>query len=170
VLPTLLTARYGVAQGNFGLSTLVYELIGVDASAVILLLLLLLLACALWRSRRNPAGTPAGSESGRDGLLLAGLGCAFMILSGPYVWIHYFVLALPLGACVFFRPDFGLPRAAGFGAFGLLLVSTTLVQTVAPKAFVLQALLLDLPVLVIAGLGLRALARRAPPIATRAAP
>jgi hypothetical protein len=82
-----------------------------------------------------------------------------MILSGPYVWIHYFVLALPLGACVFFMPDLGLPRAAGFVAFGLLLVSTTLVRAVAPEAFVLQALLLDLPVLVIAGLGLRALAR-----------
>ena len=40
-------------------------------------------------------------------------------------------------------------------AFGLLLVSTTLVQTVAPEAFVLQALLLDLPVLVIAGLGFK---------------
>ena len=167
VLPTLLTARYGVAQGNFGLAALVHQAVGVDVSAVILLLLLFLLASALWRSRRNPAGTPAGSESGRAGLLLAGLGCAFMILSGPYVWIHYFVLALPLGAYVFFRPDFGLPRTAGFVAFGLLLVSTTLVQTVAPEAFVLQALLLDLPVLVIAGLGLRDLARRAQPAPSR---
>lgn len=159
VLPSLLTARYGVAQGNFGLAALVHQAVGVDASALLLLLLLLLLAWALWRSRRYPAGTPAGSESGRDGLLLAGLGCVFMILSGPYVWMHYFVLALPLGAYVFFKPDLGLPRVAGFVAFGLLLVSTTLVRSVAPEAVVLQAVFLDLSVLVIAGLGLRALAR-----------
>ena len=163
VLPSLLGARYGIGDGNFGLSALVYELTGVDASIVILLLLLLLLALALWRSQRNVAEPAAETGGGRDGLLLAGLGCGFMILSGPYVWIHYFVLALPLCAIVLFRPDRGAARVAGFVAGGVLLISTAVLDVVAPRAYAVQAILLDLSVLVLVGLGLRALSKSSPP-------
>ncbi len=158
-LPSLLAARYGLDIGNFGLAALIYQLTGLDVSKAILATLLLSFAYALWRSRRRIPGVPVEAGAGRDSLLLGGLGCGFMILSGPYVLFHYFVLAIPLAAAVSFRPDRGIARVAGPVAFGLLLVSTTLVSATVPGALAAQAILLNLAVIVLVGLGLRALAQ-----------
>jgi hypothetical protein len=157
-LPSLLAARYGLIS-----ETSVHRLYlpadgprrlpGDPRDAPALLRL-----CA-WRSRRRIPGVPVEAGAGRDSLLLGGLGCGFMILSGPYVLFHYFVLAIPLAAAVSFRPDRGIARVAGPVAFGLLLVSTTLVSATVPGALAAQAILLNLAVIVLVGLGLRALAQ-----------
>ena len=101
---TLSGVRYPLQDGNFSLFALLFG--PTDRSpAIILLALLFAFSWLLFATGRN--GTkklPSVTGSETDGparrmhtaFAVGGGGCAIMLLSSPYVWLHYYILLLPL--------------------------------------------------------------------------
>ncbi|MBZ5639340.1 MAG: hypothetical protein LAO51_11380 [Acidobacteriia bacterium] len=84
----------GVRIGNFSLAHLVGDAAGVKIAPVLALLLLAasLSVLALGRERGRTGNGAASS----DEFVPLGVGCLVALLSSPLVWVHYFVLAIPL--------------------------------------------------------------------------
>jgi hypothetical protein len=89
-------------DGNFNAGNVLgLQLDGLSQVWLALALCALLLAF-LWWGRRN-AGTADGLRDRVECGQLLGLACVIQILTSPLVWVHYFVLAVPL-LIVAFRP------------------------------------------------------------------
>jgi hypothetical protein len=84
---------YPVAQGNYALAGLIPSMSSVEVSAVVAVLAMAALLFVLWRTKRlHETGTPPLDEQ----FLTVGLGCVMMLLGSQLVWIHYYVLLIPL--------------------------------------------------------------------------
>jgi 4-amino-4-deoxy-L-arabinose transferase-like glycosyltransferase len=104
------------AKGNFALARLLGDL-GLPLAGPVLSVLLggaLLAALVL---RRRAGVQPTGLED----LALAGLGGAISLLSARLAWMHYYLLALPLG--IFLLRPGARPWLRRTGAAGLVLVA-----------------------------------------------
>ena len=78
----------------------------------------LVLGVLLWWRRR--VGTPDASTCARVDVLMLGLGGAASTLTSPLVWVHYFVLIIPL-ALFAVRPGVGGDFLRGAGFLGVAL-------------------------------------------------
>ncbi len=88
-----------VRTGNFSLVRLLAGDAGARLAPVLAAAIVSATAAVLWlRRRRAPASDEARGPRGGAGedVALVGLGCMAYLLSSPLVWIHYFVLAIPL--------------------------------------------------------------------------
>ena len=102
---------YPLEHGNFGLAALVFSWSGWKVSWPVGLALTMAFSALVIRTR--PAGSPqepggAASAAGADHdlhqtFLAVGLGCAVMLLASNLVWLHYYVLLIPL-ALFLLRP------------------------------------------------------------------
>ena len=90
-------------MGNYGLAQVISDLTGAKPSMYLTLLLMSIVALGVWIywrpktplvSRENPEGKNY-SEFTQDALMVS-TGCLIYLLSGPLVWIHYYVLAIPM--------------------------------------------------------------------------
>ncbi len=90
-------------MGNYGLAQVISDLTGVRTSIYLLLLFMSIVALGVWTYWR-PETTLVNREhrEGKDHLeftqdaLMVSTGCLIYLLSGPLVWIHYYVLAIPM--------------------------------------------------------------------------
>ena len=92
----------GVRIGNFSLVRLLGGDLGARFAPLLALAILSGAAVCLWMGRRRAPESPGGMggdeprrETSED-VALAGTGCMAYLLSSPLVWVHYFVLAIPL--------------------------------------------------------------------------
>lgn len=115
-----LEVGYPLAQGNYALASLIAALMGAEVSLLLTMALTAVLL-VLIGTRRVGVGPSTLDED----FLIVGLGCVVMLLGSRLVWIHYYVLLIPLSLYLL-RPSgetadhrFG-PIAAGVG---LLLLS-----------------------------------------------
>jgi Glycosyltransferase family 87 len=155
-LPKTGTGTYAVKLGNFSLTALLFGK-GTAWSVSIPIVLLAAFAWLFFSTRRGKhSSTPLPKEA-NDRLRLdtafcvGGCGCAVMLLSSPLVWVHYYLLLLPLCLyLVFSEGDQGNPswgNARRILAFSLpfvplVLFSLSLVQIVKDARLVCMSMIL----------------------------
>ncbi len=82
------------ALGNFAISSVLYDLTGLDLRSLFAVLPLLLASLVLWRVRGQRSA--AFSDDGEfETLPVVALGCMVMLISSKLAWLHYYVLAIP---------------------------------------------------------------------------
>lgn len=104
-LPSILNLSYPLEQGNFGLSMLLFNSTERHVSVFIALILVAAFVCAVFMTRndgfdgrRRHTGSDAinGEIDLHQAFAVAGVGCAVMLLSSNLVWLHYYVLLIPM--------------------------------------------------------------------------
>jgi hypothetical protein len=93
-------ADTSVAIGNYSITRAASELGAPNSSAFLLIGLATATALLTWRSARRSGRAPNPSE--RDFLALA-LGCAISVVALRLVWLHYYLLLVPLVVYLFRR-------------------------------------------------------------------
>jgi hypothetical protein len=100
-----LMSQGATAGGNYALSRLCLDRFGFSVARGLPFFFLALTALALWGARSRSAGggklasgSARGFDRDRDALdiLLVGLGAAISVLATDLVWLHYYVLCVPL--------------------------------------------------------------------------
>jgi hypothetical protein len=100
-----------VGRGNFGISRLALEHLGVDVVPLLATTTFAVTVAAVCYGRhrlRELARASGGGEIVAVDALVVGTGCLLFLLSAPLVWQHYFVLVLP-SVMVLLGPP-GVPR------------------------------------------------------------
>jgi len=120
-LTALPAAKIPLQVGNMGLSRLLFEMLGVDLSAVLATVALAAVLACLWQGRRRSAEAAAPPAAIEDTTAVAA-GSLVYLLSAPMVWLHYLLLALP-AALLLLRPR----REAALGAWTPVLAAGALV-------------------------------------------
>jgi hypothetical protein len=129
-----LDVTYPLDNGNLGLSTLLFSLTNWHVSALLSVVFLVAFGVLAVRTRaKGPSAASSRLHSGLpagDAFVIAGAGCAVMLLTSNLAWLHYYILMIPL-ALYLLRPPAdgaGLPpwRLAGIasGAMGLVMLSS----------------------------------------------
>ncbi len=107
VLPDVLASTRAVSEGNMGFSPLCRDTFRLDLSHPLLVFLLAITLVCAWhgraRARRRDVeqreqGVPppgAGAPAAQAAAVLA-IGCGVMLLTSRLVWLHYYLLAVPL--------------------------------------------------------------------------
>jgi hypothetical protein len=116
-LQALMGNNFPSESGNFNAANVLGLHFGGLSQAWLALALCALVLAFLWWGRRHAGAAEGLRERVEYGQLL-GLACVIQILSSPLVWVHYFVLAVPL-LVVAFRP---WPGSARPGLFSLLVL------------------------------------------------
>jgi hypothetical protein len=138
---TLNGVSYPLESGNFSLSALVFGPSS-GSAAIILLLLLAAFSWLMFATRRNNTGEAQG-EISKDiygprrmhtAFAVGGGGCAVMLLSSPLVWLHYYLLLLPLSLYVI-QPAGGEKDAPSHGDIQMSSTKTTLLPFVLLSVF-----------------------------------
>jgi len=167
----------GIAIGNFALARMLGDAVGRRAVPLLAIAVLATAFGSLWAGRRAGEGTPAAARDddprreALGDLLLVGAGCLAYLLTAPLVWVHYFVLAIPL-ALALLRPaaDAAIGRAGArellAGIAVVLLANRPLEALVGQGHPALVAITSNLGALLLLGLALAALRRaRVVPVA-----
>jgi len=96
-----------VELGNFGLAPLIRDWLAFELALVLTLLFGTLAVVGIVAGRRRASSRPEGGapESGQlhGEAVVVAMGCLVMLLGSELVWLHYFVLAIPM-LLVLFRP------------------------------------------------------------------
>jgi hypothetical protein len=104
-LPQTLGLSYPLADGNFGLAALIFDLTRTHTSMLILSISIAIFAVVLWQTRevRSESSVtlgfgekPSEERCLHEAFDAAGIGCALMLLSSGLVWLHYYLLLIPL--------------------------------------------------------------------------
>lgn len=104
-LPHTLATQYPMENGNYGLPVLVFRLTHRELSIYIFVILLAIAGVVIFKTRRDHEGNvaPAPSRGADESVrsvhrmfVVVGLGCAVMLMSSRLVWLHYYVLLIPL--------------------------------------------------------------------------
>jgi hypothetical protein len=83
---------YPLAMGNCGGGRVIAELTGMNLGGVAFLLALACSAAFTWVGvKRSQASTSA------DDVAAVAAGCLVMLIASPLAWVHYYVLAIPMG-------------------------------------------------------------------------
>jgi hypothetical protein len=90
-----LGAGYPLANGNFSLSALVAGTGSTWLSLACGLIAFVVVAAVVARSRRSH-GDAGATASDQEHFLVVGVGCCLMLLGSRLVWLHYYVLLIPL--------------------------------------------------------------------------
>jgi Glycosyltransferase family 87 len=102
---TLNGVTYSLQFGNFSLPALLFGATGVRSAAIPLVLV----GAFSWmlfatRRREDTVGSEVSKEAAtrrmHSAFAVGGGGCAIMLLSSPLVWLHYYLLLLPLSLYV----------------------------------------------------------------------
>jgi hypothetical protein len=111
--------------GNYALSRLLLEKLGLRMSWILTAALLVLAGALLWKTRRAAAAPPPrpDDELIADGLAVA-LGVLVSLLSAPLVWGHYLFLAAP-AILIVLRPSAEATRSRTLAAIALLMIATS---------------------------------------------
>jgi hypothetical protein len=109
IMPKVSDYRYVVDQYNCSLAMLVRDWVGVKASAYLMGAFLVLATAFVWRSRRKPETVPTRANDDVNGgvlgeVLMVATGCLIYLLSATLVWLHYFVLTIPMALVVLSPP------------------------------------------------------------------
>jgi hypothetical protein len=102
-----LQVGYPLEQGNYGLASIIATLSGAEVSLVLAVFAIAVVLFVLVRTR--PRHDSEASPSLDEQFLTVGIGCALMLLASRLVWIHYYVLLIPLSLYLL-RPT---PEAPG---------------------------------------------------------
>jgi len=111
-------------HGNYDLLKSLGLATGATDRVVAAIVICAILLAFIWWGRRLPTkAADSGPLAGRERALiqyaqLIGMGCLVYMLVAPLVWLHYFVLAIPM-LIVAFRP---WSRAPAHGALGIILL------------------------------------------------
>jgi hypothetical protein len=85
-----------VDEGNFALSRLLQEGLGMQKQSFVLLLISLTIVIVIALSiRKKNLSKSSETFSPSGNLLLISIGCLLYLLCAPLVWTHYYMLALP---------------------------------------------------------------------------
>jgi hypothetical protein len=85
-----------VDLGNFALSRLAADVLGLDLGPVLTILVLAAAAAALWlRHRRRSDASVTTASATQDDLVGLALGCLLVVLTSGLAWLHYFVFTIP---------------------------------------------------------------------------
>jgi hypothetical protein len=101
-LQALMGTNFPAEHGNFNAGNVLGLQLGGLARSWLALALCALVLAFLWWGRRH-AGAEEGLRERVECGQLLGLACVIQMLTSPLVWVHYFVLAVPL-LVVAFRP------------------------------------------------------------------
>ena len=120
---------HSVALGNVALMRVLVDTTGFSSTATLLVLFSALFAAGLWIRRRAAAGPGLGPrDEAIEDVTLGALGLGLSLLTTQLAWLHYEVLALPLGVLVL-RPG-ARPAVRLAGALALLAVALEPVRDV----------------------------------------
>jgi len=103
---------YAVREGNFAFALILAYTLSWNVIAYLWALLTAVAVGFVWISRRRPDRISQQTTQQQPGLdrgfledlIMVATGCLIYLLSAPLVWVHYFVLALPI-VFVIFRPQ-----------------------------------------------------------------
>jgi hypothetical protein len=115
-------ALWQVAGGNFSLSLLLGQALGIPANAIAAALAVVLAgSAAVGLGLRRDAGVRMRAVL-RDPLLAGSLAICAVLATSPLAWFHYYVLALAPALALVAAPDVG-PGSRILGGAGLVLAS-----------------------------------------------
>jgi hypothetical protein len=128
VVPDLSDYLYVVKMHNYAPAMLIFDWAGIKTSMFLTAALLAVATFFVWVGRRNAGkiGLNAGNdESGPErelleDMLMVSAGCLIYLLSATLVWLHYFVLTVPM-ALIILRPS-GTARPTASWAMVIRLV------------------------------------------------
>ena len=95
---------HSLDEGNLGLAMLIYNVTGYNISIFLSIFFMVVFFSVLFFSGNNDSAAGHGKTDNLIGAFIAaGIGCATMLLSANLVWLHYYVLQIPL-ILFLFRP------------------------------------------------------------------
>ncbi len=111
VVPKLSDYLYVVKMHNYAPAMLIYDWMGVKTSMLLTAALLAVATAFVWVGWRNAGRIGPKTENGESGrerelledMLMVAAGCLIYLLSATLVWLHYFVLTVPM-ALIILRP------------------------------------------------------------------
>ena len=100
-LPAIVGVSYPIQNGNVGLPMIIFEFTTMRTAIIIGAGLVIAFTCMIILTRPK---TPPGEENAvllenrllYETIAVAGIGCAVMLLSSNLVWLHYYILLIPL--------------------------------------------------------------------------
>ncbi|MBN1868549.1 hypothetical protein JW916_14805 [Candidatus Sumerlaeota bacterium] len=100
ILPNVVESIHPVSKGNYSVARIVFDRAQVDISRPLFAALLVLIGIVAVVARRptrreTPAKTVRPREY-REDVLAVGMGCAAALLAARLVWLHYYLLLVPL--------------------------------------------------------------------------
>jgi hypothetical protein len=131
ILPQASNYRYPVDAANYSAAMLLFVRYGFKASAFLSVVLFgmgiaAVAAVSHW-VKKSPLSEPK-QESFED-ILMTGMGCLIYLMSAALVWLHYFILAIPMALFVL-RPQkeasalpFYRPLRYALGAISVILIA-----------------------------------------------
>jgi len=161
-----LAVGYPLNHGNFALGSLVATLTGAELSIVFGTAAVSAALLVLVLTRRPATATARTTPALDEQFLIVGVGCAIMLIGSRLVWIHYYLLLIPLSLYLL-RPG---PPASGdrFGAIaaGVALLALSPAAMAVSNEPLHVAVMANIGTLLLFVAGLRAWwrLRRQPPV------
>jgi hypothetical protein len=120
IMPQVTDYLYVVDKHNYAPAMLIFDWVGVKTSMFLTATLLAVATVFVWVGRRNAGeiGLKAdNNESGRErelfeDMLMVATGCLIYLLSATLVWLHYFVLTVPMTLIILRPSDAARPTAS----------------------------------------------------------
>lgn len=170
IVPQVSNYLYEVDTHNYAPAMLIFDRVGMKASMFLTAALLAVATAFVWVGRRNAGEIglqTENDESGREGelfedMLMVAVGCLIYILSATLVWLHYFVLTVPMALIILRPSDAARPTASWMVATRrVLAAAAVLVMAELPIRTLFSvtnayhsAILLDAATLTLFGLGM----------------
>jgi hypothetical protein len=175
VLPSIANYRYVVDTANFSPSMLIFQWTGIKSSTWLAIGFITIATAFIWIGRPRVAETGLNAEgvsddSGRElfeDIFMVATGCLIYLLSATLVWLHYYILTIPM-ALIVLRPIVGEGSGSIFGAVTRRIVGAAAIVIIAELPIRVlfsvtdpyrSALLLNIGTLILFGLGLWELVR-----------
>lgn len=90
-LPKTLNFSYPLAHGNFSFTKLIFDAFGKNMSLFVSGILIAAFSYAIWKTKNGDT-----DRNLTEGFVIAGVGIAIPLLSAGLIWVHYYILLIPL--------------------------------------------------------------------------
>jgi len=167
VMPSASDYRYLVDAANFSPSMLIFEWGGIKTSAYFAVGSIAVATIFVWLGRLTGVNIHSSVAEGSErelfeDMLMVAIGCLTYLLSATLVWLHYYLLTIPM-ALITLRPLMSDDSRAGFGAVVRRIIAAAAIILIAelPIRIVFSvtephesAVLLNIGTLTLYGLGM----------------
>lgn len=148
-LPKTLNFSYPLAHGNFSFTKLIFDAFGKNMSLLVSGILIAAFSYAIWKSKNSDTD----DRNLTEGFVISGIGIAIPLLSAGLIWVHYYILLIPL-ILFMMRPvsehtrQMPVAKYAGISSFFSLLILSRVCDFLTISLYI-QSLMINLSTLIL---------------------